>query len=192
MSKSDDFFPYSASPLIVNLRGGVHFPMTIPYNLFAFYAKTSSISLYFLTRISHIFILIFDYSSVLVSSFGMCLFSKFGNGSFRSVNISTMSSALWKFFRTSYNLSKLTPWSSILVISLRTAFNSGVYPLKYFCYNPLVPPSLPRLKFPLRFPLRLFPLSLFVGVGVADTGVAGAGDGGSTDSFPVSFMIKLI
>ena len=182
---------YSASPLIFDVRGGVHCPMTMPYNLFAFNVKTSSLSIYFLTRISHIFILIFYSSSVLVSYFGMCLVSKFGNGSFRSITISTMSSTLWKFFRTSWNLLKVKPWSSILLISPRTAFNSGVYALKSFGSDPLVPPLFSRLEFPLWFPLYLFPLSLFVGVGVAATGVAGAGAGDSAGSFPVSFMLKL-
>ena len=63
--------------------------------------------------------------------------------------------------------------------------------MKYFCSNPLVPLSFPRLRFPLRFPLRLFLLSLFVGVDVADTGVAGAGVGRSAGPFPVSFIFKL-
>ena len=139
VSKSYDFYPYYASPLIVDLRGGIHCQMTIPYNLFAFSVKTSSLSIYFLTRISHIFILIFDSSYVLVIYFDMCLFMRFGNGSFRSVTISTMSSALCKFFRTSWTLSKVTPWSSILVISPRTAFNSGVSCPEVFLLRPSCP-----------------------------------------------------
>ena len=40
----------------------------------------------------------FDPSSVVVRYLGMCFVSKLGNGSFRFVTISTMSSALWKNF----------------------------------------------------------------------------------------------
>ena len=80
----------------------------------------------------------------------------------------------------------MTPWSSLSVISPRTAFNSGVSPLKYFFSDHLVPPSFPRLDFPLLFPLYALPLLLLVGVGVADADVDGVvvvGSAGSSVSF---------
>ena len=138
MSKLNDFFSYSTSPLIVKLNIGVHYPRTLPYNLFLFSLNISSLSMYRLTRISHISIMIFDSSYFSVRSSGMCLVSKFATGSFRSVNISTMSSAFLRFFRkyffrTSWNFSNTTPWSSLLVISPRTAFSLGVFPLISLC-----------------------------------------------------------
>ena len=80
----------------------------------------------------------------------------------------------------------MTPWSSLSVISPRAAFNSGVSPLKSFCSYPLIPYSFPRLELPLLFTLYVFPLSLLVGVGVADADVDGAGIVGSAGS-SVSF-----
>ena len=59
-------FLYSTSPLIVDLKAGVHSPMAILYNLFVFSLKISSRSMYRFVRISHIFMLIFDSSSILV------------------------------------------------------------------------------------------------------------------------------
>ena len=66
VSKSDDFFSYSASPLIFNLNGGVHFTMTIPHKLFVLSINIYSQSMYRLTRIYHMFILIFNSSSFYV------------------------------------------------------------------------------------------------------------------------------
>ena len=99
VSKSDDLFLYYTSPFIVNIKANVHCPMTILYNFFVFSIKISSRSMYCLTRIYHIFILIFDSYYFSIRSSGMCLVLKFVTGSFRSVIISTMSSAFLKFFR---------------------------------------------------------------------------------------------
>ena len=163
VSKSDDFVLYSASPLIVDLNGDVHCTMTIPYNLFVSYINISSWSMYRLTRISHIFILIFDSSSFYVRSSGMWLVSKFVTGLFRLVIISTISSAFLKFFRTklfrtSWKFSNVTPCYSLVVIRPRTTFRSGVSALKSFCSDQLAPLSLPYLKFPFLFILRVFPV----------------------------------
>ena len=135
VSKSDDFLFYSVSHFIVNINAGVHCPMTITYNLLILSIKISSWSMYRLTRISHIFILILDSSYFYVISSGMCLVSRFVTGSFRSVIISTMYSDFLKFFRTqffstSWNMSNVTPRSSLLVIRLRIEFSLGVSPLK--------------------------------------------------------------
>ena len=116
--KSDGLVLHTASSLIVGLNGGVHYPMNIPYKLIVLFIKISYRSMYCLTRISHIIILIFYSSYVSVRSSGICLRSKFVTGSFISVIISTVSSAFLKFFRTEFfrtscNLSNLTPWSSL-------------------------------------------------------------------------------
>ena len=165
----------NASPLIVNLSGSVHFPMTIPYNLFIFSLKISSWSMYLYTRVSHIFILIFYSSSFFVRSSGMWLVSKFVTGSFRSVIILTISSAFLMFFRTYFfrtffNLSNVTHWFNILVINTWTTFSSGVSPLKSFCSDQLDAPSFPRLKFPCMLHLRVFLISLFVIAGFVGSG----------------------
>ena len=182
------FFSYSSSPLIIDINGGVHYPMTIPYNLFVLSIKISSKSMYRLTRIYHIFIFIFDSSSFYVRTSGMCLMSKFITGFFRSAIILTISSAFMKlfrtqFFRTSWNLSNVTPWSSISVISPRIAFILGVSPLKFFFPNQIAPPLFPRPKFFFLFPLQVFLVSLFVVAVVV---------GSEVDVLTVLFLFSLI
>ena len=99
VSKSDNLFSYSASPFIFNLKAGVHCLMNIPYNLFVLSINISSQSMYSLTFVYHIFVLIFDSYSFLVRSSVIWLVSKLVTELFRSVIIWTMSSAFLKLFR---------------------------------------------------------------------------------------------
>ena len=82
----------------------------------------------------HLDFLLFPLFSVIIS--GLFLRSKFVAGSFRSVIISTMSSAFLKFFRSylfrkSWNLSNVTRWYSLLLRRSSTEFSFGVYPFEY-------------------------------------------------------------